>query len=137
MIPKLIEDLKSDEGWRPFAYEDHLGFLTIGFGFLIDERRGGELPVEIAEDWLTYAAIKRWDELRVALPWLDLMAEDVQRALANMAYQLGVNGVLRFRKMLAKLKQGNRAAAAAEALDSRWAVQTPRRAKRVTDLIRG
>ena len=137
MIDDLINDLKSDEGWVPHAYQDHLGFWTIGFGFLIDERRGGELPVEIAEEWLTYAAIKRWDELLADLPWLNDLPEDVQRGLANMAYQLGVNGVQNFKKMLGALQIGDQILAAKHALDSKWAVQTPKRAKRVTGLIRG
>ena len=63
MIDALIEDLKSDEGWRPSAYSDSLGYLTIGYGFLIDERKGGEVPREIAEQWLVYAATQRWNAL--------------------------------------------------------------------------
>ena len=43
MNAKLIKDLKRDEGWVPHAYKDSLGFWTIGYGFLIDEKRGGEL----------------------------------------------------------------------------------------------
>ena len=137
MIEHLIEDLKSDEGWRPFAYQDHLGFWTIGFGFLIDERRGGELPLEIAEDWLIYAATKRWDELLLKLPWLIDQPGAVQRAVANMAYQLGVNGVGNFAKMLSALKSGDRQTAEREALNSKWAKQTPARANRVATMMRG
>lgn len=57
--------------------------------------------------------------------------------MANMAYQLGVSGVLRFRKMLEALRAGDREKAAEEALDSAWATQTPERAQRVARLIRG
>ncbi len=42
MINELTADLKNDEGWRPFAYQDHLGFWTLGYGFLIDQRRGND-----------------------------------------------------------------------------------------------
>ncbi len=137
MIDELTEDLKSDEGWRPFAYQDHLGFWTIGWGFLIDQRRGGEIPVPIAEAWLTYAATERWNQLVSRLPWLNEQPEDVQRALGNMAYQLGVGGVRRFKNMLKALKDGDREAAAVAALDSKWAKQTPKRARRVAALIHG
>lgn len=137
MIDDLIDDLKRDEGWEPSAYKDHLGYLTIGFGFLIDERKGGELPLEVGEFWLRLGAERRWKQLLWMQPWLNEQPEQVQRALANMAYQLGVGGVNRFRKMLAALKAGDRKLAATEALDSRWAKQTPNRAKRVTDMIRG
>jgi len=137
MVNGLIDDLKTDEGWLPFAYQDHLGFWTIGWGFLIDERRGGELPKEIAEQWLAYAVTRRWGQLLNRHPWIDEQPDDVQRALGNMAYQLGVGGVSNFKKMLAALKAGDRELAATEALDSKWAGQTPERARRVVALIKG
>lgn len=137
MIDKLIGDLKSDEGWRASAYRDHLDFLTIGYGFLIDERRGGVLPESIAEAWLLHATVLRWNQLLNLHPWLQSQPDDVQRALGNMAYQLGVAGVGKFKKMLSALEANDRQTAAREALDSRWAHQTPERAKRVATLIRG
>ncbi len=137
MIEELIADLKRDEGWRASAYKDHLGFLTIGWGFLIDARRGGVLPEPIADAWLTHAASVRWNQLLNLHPWLQSQPDDIQRALGNMAYQLGVAGVGRFKNMLAALEANDRQAAAREALDSTWAHQTPERAKRVAILIRG
>lgn len=137
MIDDLVDDLKTDEGWEPSAYKDHLGYLTIGWGFLIDDRKNGEIPVEIAEQWLLHAAMVRWNSLIENHPWMLDQPEDVQRALGNMAYQLGVGGVGNFKNMLNALHAGDRSLAATEALDSRWAVQTPERAKRVTDLMRG
>ena len=130
MIDELTEDLKSDEGWCPFVYDDSLGFKTLGFGFLIDQRRGGEIPMPIAEAWLTYVATERWNQLVSKQPWLNEQPSDVQRALGNMAYQLGVNGVCRFKNMLKALKAGDGKAAAVAALDSRWATQTPKRARK-------
>ncbi len=57
-------------------------------------------------------------------------------ALVNMVFQLGLTGVLKFRKMIQYLKVGNYEAAADEGLDSKWARQTPNRARRVTEVIR-
>jgi lysozyme len=48
-----------------------------------------------------------------------------------------VPGLLKFKTTLSLLQAGDRAGAAAQALKSLWAKQTPNRAKRVTDLIRG
>jgi lysozyme len=137
MIEKLLQDLQFDEGWRDKPYRDSRGFLTIGFGFLIDERKPVELPKPVGLYWLEFVAEQRWSELIAVLPWIEDCDENVQRALANMAYQLGIGGVLKFRKMLDALKRGDRATAALEALDSDWAKQTPRRAKRVANLIAG
>lgn len=137
MLDDLVEDLKDDEGWRPFAYRDHLGFLTIGYGFLIDERKTGRLPEAIGEQWLLHAASERWNQLVSRAPWVLDQPDDVQRALGNMVYQLGVDGLLNFRKMLDALQAGQRPQAAAEALDSKWAKQTPNRAHRVAWRIAG
>jgi lysozyme len=132
----LVSDLKTDEGWRGSAYEDHLGFLTIGYGFLIDERRGGAIPEAVAEFWLKFILERNADELVARIPWIAAQPEPVQRALQNMAYQLGVNGLMQFRKTLAALRAGDYNQAADEALDSRWARQTPNRAARVVALFR-
>lgn len=138
MITDLIESLKSDEGWRESPYQDHLGFWTIGYGFLIDSRRNVRLPKKVGEYWLEVLAEEKFLELADRIPWIVDQPEDVQQALGNMVYQLGVAGVLRFKRMLAALERGDRKTAAVEALDSKWAqIQTPVRAKRVAALIRG
>lgn len=137
MLDELIEDLKRDEGWVPHAYDDSLGFTTIGYGFLIDRRRGGRLPKRVAEIWLEILAFEKWHELCREKPFLIGLPEHVQRAVGNMAYQLGVAGVLQFRNMLAALERYDFEDAARQALISRWADQTPRRAQRVAALIRG
>ena len=137
MIDELVNDLKSDEGWRPSVYQDHLGFWTIGWGFLIDERKGGEIPVHIAEEWLTYMVTQKWNALVLKHEWVNDLPDNVQKALGNMVYQMGVSGVSNFKRMMAALKAGDWLLAALEANDSKWAKQTPNRAKRVTDLMRG
>lgn len=137
MFDKLLSDLRSDEGWRESPYRDSLNFLTIGYGFLIDERRQVKLPRAVGDLWLELVAKEKWADLVGRLPWLSTQPEDVQRALANMAYQLGVDGLLGFRVMFAALSAGDRKRAAEAALDSTWARQTPARAKRAADLIRG
>jgi lysozyme len=134
---KAAQQLYRDEGWRPYAYRDHLGFLTLGYGFLIDERKGGRIPQPVADFWLRWEIEDRRRQLRDRLPWFENQPEQVQVALINMAYQLGVPGLMNFRRMLAALSRGDRVAAAEEALDSQWARQTPQRAARVAADIRG
>ena len=137
MIDELLDDLKSDEGWRPYVYDDHLGFATIGYGFLVDARKGAGLPKPVAEYWLRYIVSERVTELQRRWPPFDKQPKDVQRALLNMSYQLGLGGLMNFQKMLTALAQGDRATAALHALDSEWARQTPARARRVVTLMRG
>ena len=132
----VAEDLRQHEGWRPHAYKDHLGFLTIGYGQLIDERRGGGMPRAVGEFWLSMLIDDIDARLMDRLPWYAGAPDDVQRALINMGYQLGISGLLRFRNMLSALEAGDYPAAADHALDSRWAEQTPNRAAEVAGWIR-
>lgn len=127
----LISQLRRDEGEVLHAYKDSLGYLTIGVGILIDERKGGGItPDESA--WLLQRRIDaKRAELSAALPWFKYLDEVRQAGLLNMAYQLGVPKLLGFRKMLAALRDQRWAEAESHALDSDWAKQTPERAHRV------
>ena len=133
---RFLSQIKKDEGWRPSAYRDHLGFWTIGYGFLIDKRRGGKLPARVAEFWLDCIVDNLVADLAVRVPCWDEQPEIVQEALANMAYQMGVDGLLKFKRMLRAIAVGAYSRAASEALASKWASQTPNRAKRVANMIR-
>lgn len=127
----LRQDLLRDEGLRLAAYPDHLGFLTIGVGRLIDPRKPG---AGLTHDEALYLLD---NDMRACLsdlsgfPWFDRLWPVQQRALLNMRFQLGPTGFRGFRRMLAALDRGDIAAAVREALDSRWATQTPDRAQRV------
>lgn len=136
MRAELREALTKEEGNVPYAYKDHMGFWTIGIGFLIDKDKGGRLPDPICRAWLDY----KLDEIDAAfdreIPWWRTRPENVQLALCQMAYQLGVAGTLGFKKMIACIQAGDYGGAKAHALDSKWARDdTPERAKRVTDLF--
>lgn len=135
-IIALKDDLIRDEGFRSAAYRDTLGYWTIGVGRLIDERRGGGITQEEARYLLGNDIARITSELDRRLPWWNGLPEPKQRALCNMAFQMGVNGLLGFRKMLAALKAGEWEKAATEALDSSWAWQTPERAERIATVLR-
>lgn len=127
----LIQQLDRDEGRKRFAYQDHLGFWTIGAGILIDERKGGGLD----DDEIDWLLLRRIEKARAALakrlPWFAQLDRVRQDGLVNMAYQLGVDGVLGFPRMLAALRDQKWADAEHQALDSLWAKQTPERARRI------
>ena len=135
ILSKLREDLIRDEGEVLHAYQDHLGYWTIGYGRLIDKRRGGGISKQEALLMLDNDILRVIGQLQEKTGFNE-HPEAVQHALVNMGFQLGVNGLLGFKKMWAHLANRDYGAAADEALDSRWAQQTPERAKRVTDLMR-
>lgn len=135
---KTVEDaLKVEEGWRPHVYPDSLGFATLGYGFLVDSRRGAGIPKPVADYWLAYVIGMNRVELDQKLPWLQSQPQDVQDALVLMAYQIGVTGVLGFHRMLEALQSGNRPEAAAQLLDSELHKQTPARTERLAAKLKG
>ena len=132
----IYEQLNRDEGevkrnGKHVMYRDHLGYATLGVGRLIDERRGGGLTDEEVEYLLRNDVTRVALELSKNLDWWPSLDHVRQSALINMAFQLGINGLLNFRKTLSLIKQGDYAEAAKEALRSTWAQQTPNRARRV------
>jgi lysozyme len=134
-IETLKKELRRDEGCVLHAYLDHLGFLTIGTGRLLDKRKGGGISQYEADFLLTNDINRTLGAVDAKLPWLKDLSDARQRAIVNMAFQLGINGLLEFKNMLNFLKLGKYKEAAAQALDSAWSKQTPERAKRIAELI--
>lgn len=125
------------EGKVPHAYQDHLGYWTIGVGRLIDERKGGGLS-DAEVDYLLENDIDNVvSQLEHTIPNWDDLPDRVQIALASMAFQMGVSGLFGFRRMLGHIEQKNWTEAAREALSSKWASQTPSRAEDIAEMIRG
>lgn len=129
----LKEQLKRDEGVVRYAYEDTLGFLTIGVGRLIDDRRSGGLAPNEIDFLLTNDISEKSAQVLEALPWARDLNEPRLAVLINMAFQMGIRGLLGFPGMLGAVKAGDYKAAAEHMLDSKWETQTPTRAHRLAD----
>ena len=137
MIEQLTAQLRRDEGTMATAYQDHLGFLTVGVGRLIDSRKPGAglRPDEI--DYMLRNDINdRVQALTKALPWFDRLDEARRGVLLNMAFQLGTAGLLEFSYTLGLVRDGKYAEASMQMLKSRWASQTPERAKRLAEQMK-
>lgn len=132
----ISDQLKSEEGTVPHAYQDHLGYWTIGCGRLIDQRKGGGLSQDEI-DYLLRNDIKRCEgAVREALPWFGALDEPRQAVLIGMAFQMGPKGLLKFHTTLKLIGTGQYEQAAVNMLKSLWARQTPERARRMADQIR-
>lgn len=133
---KLIEKLlKIEEGFRPYAYQDSLGFWTIGYGTNID-RNGGGLTEEECQ-WILERRLEKLETvLNKELPWFSILDPVRHAVVLSMAYQMGVEGLLKFRRTLDAMQQGRYDLAADYMLQSRWATQTPERAQRAARAIR-
>ncbi|HBT3063130.1 TPA: glycoside hydrolase family protein [Klebsiella aerogenes] len=151
-----LEDMiRYDEGSKNAVYKDSLGFWTVGVGHLLTKNPSKDVAINELDRLVghkTYGYINDQEiqmiltkdinrtvkaignsELGVTYKIID---ETRRAALVNMVFQMGVQGVIQFRKMLHSLNRLEYRTAADEALNSVWARQTPNRAKRVTEVIR-
>jgi len=132
---KILDDLILDEGIRLKPYRDTKGKLTIGIGRNLDDNGISEDEARmLAENDIDAVCI----DLARNIPWGDGMPEPVQRAIVNMAFNLGWPRLSKFKKMLAALESGDFETAAVEALDSKWAREdvSPERSGRIAKLLR-
>jgi lysozyme len=130
-INNIQDQLARDEGNVPYAYQDSLGYWTIGIGTLIDKRKGGQLYPEEISFIFNNRVDMASQALVTKLPWFSNL-DDVRRGvLINMTFQMGINGVLAFVNTLKMIQVGNYAGASMGMLNSLWAKQTPERAARL------
>jgi len=125
----LEEQLIRDEAVRLKPYRDSVGKLTIGVGRNLDDVgiSHDEAMTLLAND-IDHASA----QLRSKLPWTISLDEVRQAALINMAFNMGIGGLLGFRKFLAALEAGDYKTAAEEMMSSLWYKQVGDRAHRLS-----
>ena len=140
-LERLMESVKKHEGYRNKVYLDTLGKRTVGVGHLCvedfwedDKEYEEKFLMEILADDLQNA-IKGARELKEEHSCTDIV-EIAQEILVEMVFQLGKNGVSKFRNMWKALAEKNYIGASFEMLDSKWAKQTPNRAKSMAELMK-
>ena len=132
----LKEQLERDEGRVLHAYQDHLGYWTIGVGRLIDGRKGGGITNEECDYLLDNDINRITSALMVRWPWMLALDQARKECFVMMAFQLGVEGLAKFHATLALAQAGHYDQCAAQMLQSKWASQTPQRAYRVSEQMR-
>jgi lysozyme len=139
MLSDLIREIKKEEGFRAQKYKDTLGFETVGYGTKLPlneiEKRLVKDPENLTEreaDKLLQLRLESaMRELNEAKPIVRILSSNRKVVIYNMLYQLGFNGILKFKKMWLAIENGDYGGAADEMKDSRWYLQTPARAKRL------
>ena len=131
----LKERIKLHEGYRLEPYTDTLGYLTGGVGHRIMPNE--EVPTT-KEGWMklfdsdfqsAWGFMERFCEENN----LRVISDDAKEVLCEMIYQMGFSGVSKFKNMIKALQNRDYKLASIEMLDSRWAKQTPNRAKELSD----
>ena len=145
----LMQKLVAHEGMRLDVYKDTLGINTIGIGRNLDDR--GITKDEL--DWMDYPSIEyvysdgitEADAMYLAQNDVQIVEEELLRAhpcvenldavrqlvLVDMAFNLGVPRLSKFKKMWAAIHENKFDVAAKEMLDSRWATQVKSRSTKL------
>lgn len=128
--------LEREEGRVVHAYQDHLGYWTIGVGRLIDKRKGGRLTDEEI-DHLLANDIRRFLAAMADWPAWHAVKDNPARATAllSMCLQMGAVGLAKFKTSLSLIAAQRWAEAGTALRQSLWARQTQARASRVIAMI--
>jgi GH24 family phage-related lysozyme (muramidase) len=121
-ICRIVQDLKRDEGFssRPYWDKDQ---WTWGYGTKAPGPDGTITKAEAEIELLKYLnqTVKEYDILFGNVP--QHINEVRQEALIQMLYNLGMSKMMKFRRMIAQMKDNEPddwAEVAAEAMDSVW-----------------
>ena len=128
----LIKRIMKHEGFRETPYPDVIhgwDVPTFGHGLTY-------ITKEESQQIVANRIRKIEHDLAVKIAFFYLLPNEVQEVLIEMAYQMGVNGTMGFRNMLSELHDQSFEAAADEMLNSKWAVQTPSRARSLAEIVR-
>lgn len=117
---ELVKQLIKHEGMKLRIYKDTVGKDTIGCG-----RNLSDVGISKEEALLMlHNDIKKADEAVVkALPWTIKMDRVRYSVLVNMAFNMGIKGLLEFKNTLGFVKDGKYLEASKTMLDSLWAKQ--------------
>lgn len=130
---RLMQRTMEAEGYRNHMYKCPADKWTIGVGHNIEDRGLSDAAIMfILNEDLDICE----DELRGSLSFWDEMPGEVQEALMDLCFNMGIARLLQFRKTLKHLKERKWALAAEELLDSRYAATLPNRAAHNANLIR-
>lgn len=141
-IMSVTKILKFEEGFRAKPYLCSEGYVTIGLGTKLNNKKGldpKDFPLEVglatAEALLSDEVTRIYTRLESdTYSRIGSIFEKQTQArrdiLMSMMYQMGVQGVYKFRNMWNALEAENYEKASDEMLDSAWARQTPARAQR-------
>ena len=130
MLPAMQSLLEQQEGFRAKPFRDSRGFLTIGNGTNLD---AGITRVQAAA--LMQCQLDANEPALLAFPWFAGLDPVRRGVIENMAYNIGVSGVLEFKDMLAAIEAKDWPEAAHQMRASKWRVQVGDRALVLADIM--
>lgn len=128
--PELIANLRRDEGVKGRPYVDTAGHLTIGVGHNLDASPlcNEAIDAQLAHD-LQEKVLRPLDQ---HCSWWREAPPGVQRVIANLCFNLGINGLLGWPVTLGHLRRGLYKLAALDIRSNkRYVKQVGKRAERL------
>ena len=130
---RLAEQLKVHEGLRLKPYKDTVGKWTIGIGRNLEDKGIAE---QEALFMLNNDVDYFHDKIKKEINWFWALDDVRQNVLVNMAFNLGVSGLLTFKNTLRLISFNRYEEAAEEMLNSKWARQVGYRAEELAEQMR-
>ena len=124
--------LRDDEGLRLKPYHCTADKLTIGYGRNLEDRGISESEAEFL---LANDVSEIHEDLSEIYDFFEYLSPTRKAVLINMAFNLGLNGLSKFKKMIKAIEDDDYAEAALQMLSSRWANQVGKRAQRLSKLM--
>ena len=124
--------LIKDEDCKGFPYKCSEGYLTIGIGHNLE---AAPLPHQIIMQIFKHDLYKVTDPL-TRLSWFSSLDTVRQSVIVDMAFNLGVAGLLKFKNMIAAIQSQDYEKAADEMIDSKWFRQVKSRGERLEHMMR-
>ena len=130
-IGRVADQLKIDEGFRPKVYSCSAGKLTVGYGHNLEDTDMPEHIASVLLDWKVgkcLAECERFD-------WFSGLSCTRKEVIINMVFNLGFNGVSKFKNMIAAIYAKDWPDAGHEMLDSKWYRDVGARAERLARMM--
>ena len=135
---KLENRIKRNEGYSNTAYEDQLGYLTIGYGHLVRKKDKIKKEKKYTKSYLEKLFIK---DLNLAIKSYKKIFKNqkipyqIQGVLIEMIFQLGESGFRKFKKLIKSVKDKQYIKTIKEMKNSKWYKQTPKRGKKLILIV--
>ncbi len=133
MNEEIKSILRKNEGLSLVPYHCPAGKVTIGYGHNLTDNG---IPIHIAEQLLDYDLKQAQKQLFKNYPSYSEFSENRKNALIDMVFNIGIVSFKKFKNMHRYLEIKDFDMAAAEMLNSKYAVDVPKRAGRNAKIIK-
>lgn len=134
VVMNVEEFFKKHEGFKRYPYTCTAGKITIGWGWNLTDNG---LPVDICEILLERTLQIATEDSKTVLgeDVYNRLSEVRKAILVDLAANLGLGRLRKFKNMIAAVKVGDYAKASLELIDSRWYTQVGIRGKDLAEAM--